>query len=142
MIMSTRILAIDPGEKRIGLAISDPTGMLARPLTVLKHISRDENARRIIQLAEENDVGKIIVGQAFDMDGLPNLSGRKAARLAGAIRAKTTLPVELWDESYTTKEAQQVQRELGVSRKKRRGHLDEHAAAHLLQSYLDHKQDA
>lgn len=133
-----RILGIDPGEKNIGVAVSDPTGTLARPLTVLPMTSRKEAAQQILQLAKEEQTEAIIVGQSTDVDGKPDFSGRKAARLAAEIRSQTKLPVTLWDESNSTQAARESRIELGVSRKNRQGHLDEHAAAVILQSYLDH----
>jgi putative Holliday junction resolvase len=136
-----RILSVDPGEKRIGIALSDPTGTIANPLTVLDHVSRPIDAATVAQLARENDAKKIIVGQSLDLDGKPNISGRRAARLAGAIRTQTELPVELWDESYTTQDARAARIHLGATRKKRGGHLDELAAALILQSYLDARQE-
>lgn len=134
-----RILAVDPGEKNLGIAISDPTAMLAAPLTILKHISRPIDAASIIQLAEEHGVFRIIVGQALDEENGPTPQSRSAARLASAIKSQTRIPVMLWDESGTTQAAQQIQRQLGVGRKRRRqgGHLDDLAAAALLQDYLD-----
>jgi putative Holliday junction resolvase len=132
-----RILAVDPGEKRIGIAISDPTGTIANPLTVLKHISRPIDAASIAQLAQEHDAGRIVVGQSLDVDGEPTVSGRRAARLAAAIRGQTDLPVELWDESGSTQEARAARIALGSPRHKRGWHLDELAATVILQSYLD-----
>jgi putative Holliday junction resolvase len=132
-----RILAVDPGEKRLGIAISDPTATIANPLTVLKHISRTLDAATIAQLALEQQAGKIIVGQALDDDNIPTPEGRKAARLAEAILQQTDLPVELWDESGSTQSALQARRTMGVSRKKRSGHMDDLAATVILQSYLD-----
>ncbi len=132
-----RILAVDPGEKRLGIAISDPTATIANPLTVLKHISRTLDAATIAQLAMEQQAGKIIVGQALDDDNNPTPEGRKAARLAEAILQQTDLPVELWDESGSTQSALQARRTMGVSRKKRSGHMDDLAATVILQSYLD-----
>jgi putative holliday junction resolvase len=132
------ILAIDPGEKRIGLALSDPTGTIASPLTVLTHISYGENASRIVDLATERGAEKIVIGQALSMDGESTASSRRAGRLAGAIRAQTSIPVEFWDETGSTKAAREARIAMGVSRKKRSGHLDEIAATVILQSYLDH----
>lgn len=132
-----RILAVDPGEKNIGLALSDPTGSIANPLKVLHHTSRNEDARAIIQIATEKEAGRIIVGQNLDEEGRPSFEGRRAARLAGVIRSQTELPVELWDESFSTKTALQSRREMNVPRSKRQGHLDEIAATVILQSYLD-----
>ncbi len=84
-----RILAVDPGEKRIGIAISDPSGTIANPLSVLKHVSRPVDAASIAQLAEENQAGRIVVGQALDAENLPTLQSRRAEHLAEAIRQQT-----------------------------------------------------
>lgn len=132
-----RILAVDPGEKRIGLAISDPTGTIASPLTVVKHIARPVDAATIAQIAHDNEAGMIIVGQALDDEGEATPSSRRAERLAEAIRMQTELQVELWDESDSTQTARAARIAMGVSRRKRRGHLDDVAAAVILQSYLD-----
>ena len=132
-----RILCVDPGEKRIGIAISDPLGTIARPLTLIQHVSRIVDATAIVSLALDNHAEMILIGQALDIDGKPNLSGRRAARLAGAIRTHTNIPVELWDESYSTQAAKKVPEEFGVKRKKSNEPLDDYAAAIILQSYLD-----
>jgi len=132
-----RILSVDPGQKRIGIAISDPTATIANPLTVLQHISRPVDAAVIAALAAEHQAGLIVVGQSLDEQGQPTLEGRRAARLAAAIKAQTDLPVELWDESFSTSEARAARLALGSPRRRRRGHLDELAATVILQSYLD-----
>jgi putative holliday junction resolvase len=135
--MNRRILGVDPGEKRIGLAISDPTATIANPLQVIKHVSRALDAASIAQIAAENGCEKIVVGQALDSEGNPGPAARHAARLAEAIRAQTDLPVQLWDESGSTQAARSAAIALGVGRRKRAGHLDEIAATVILQSYLD-----
>jgi len=132
-----RVLAIDPGEKRLGIAISDPTGTIANPLSVLKHLSRSLDAASIAQIAEENQVGQIVVGQALDTEDQPTLQSRRAAHLAEAIRQQTNLPVVLWDETGSTQAARAARLAMGVSRRKRRGHLDDLAATYILQTYLD-----
>ena len=132
-----RVLAVDHGEKRIGLAISDPTGTIANPLTVIKHISRAIDAAQVATIASEHEVGLIIIGQSFDEDGKPNLAGRRAARFAEALRGQTDILVELWDESFSTQKARAARIQMGVSRKQRAGHLDQLAATVILQSYLD-----
>ena len=136
-----RALGIDPGDRRIGVALSDPTGTLASPLKVLAHISRKIDAASIAEIAREEGVGLIVVGQATNIDGQPTVQGRKAARLAAAIKTQTDTPVQLWDESYSTQQAQAAGRIAGMPRKKRGGHLDELAAAVILQSYLDAQKD-
>ena len=132
-----KVLGIDPGEKNIGIAISDPTGTLARPLKLIEHINKRTNAERICEIAKKENVDLIIIGQATDQDGKPNFSGRKSARLAGEIRSLTEIPVKLWDESYSTQDAIQTRIKLGAPRSARRGHQDKIAAAIILQSYLD-----
>jgi len=132
-----KILAIDPGEKNIGLALSDELGISANPLTVIKHVQRQKDAARVAEIARENNVGQIIIGQSLDDDGKPTFEGRKSARFAKALRAKIDLPVTLWDEYLRTQEARQTRLKMGTSRKKRGGHLDDLAATIILQSYLD-----
>lgn len=135
-----RILAIDHGEKRIGVAISDPTTTIASPLTVLEHVGRVVDAAQVAALASEHKAGLIVVGQSFDEEGRPNAAGRAAARFAEALRAQTNVPVELWDESFSTQDARSTRVELGVSRRKRAGHHDSLAAVVILQSYLESKR--
>ncbi|MBU1660314.1 MAG: Holliday junction resolvase RuvX [Chloroflexi bacterium] len=132
-----RILAVDHGEKRIGLAISDPTGTIANPLTVIQHVSRAIDAAQVAALAAEHDTGLIVVGQSFDEDGQPNLAGRRAARFSEALQSQTDIPIQMWDESFSTQKARAARIQMGVSRKQRAGHLDQLAAMVILQSYLD-----
>jgi putative Holliday junction resolvase len=136
-----RVMAVDPGEKRIGIAISDPTNTIANPLTVILHESRLIDSARINELAVEQGAGLIIVGQSIDEEGKATLEGRRAARLVKALRSQTDIPVILWDESFSTQEARSASIALGVPSRKRqrRGHhhLDAIAATVILQSYLD-----
>jgi len=134
---SRKVLAVDWGAKRIGLAVSDPTGELARPLAVIQHISRKENARRILEKAREVEVDTIVMGVTYaDGDEL-SPSGRSAQRLAEEIEKQSTFKVILWDEDFTTQAAKEVMINSGISRSKRRGHADDRAAAILLQNYLN-----
>ena len=132
-----RILAIDPGSKRIGLAISDPTGTIANPLTVLSHVSRPVDAAVVAELAISHEAGLIVIGRSFDDDGNPSFEGRRSMRFAEALKTQTGIPVILWEESFTTQDARSARIQMGVSRKRRSGHLDDLAATILLQSYLD-----
>ena len=137
-----RILAVDHGEKRIGLALSDPTATIASPLKVVQHVSRVIDAAQVADIAVQNDVGLIVVGQSYDEDGNPNLAGRRAGRFADELRNQTNILIEMWDESNSTQIARAARIELGVSRKKRSGHQDEFAAVVILQSYLEAKRNA
>jgi putative Holliday junction resolvase len=132
-----RVLAVDPGDQRIGLAISDLSGTIANPLRVIQHVARAIDAALITQIAAEEGVVLIIVGQPLDDEGEIGPAARKSGRLAEAIRQQTDLPIKLWDESLSTLEAVQARRAMGARREKRSGHLDELAATVLLQSYLD-----
>jgi len=137
-----RILSVDHGEKRIGLALSDPTATIASPLQVIKHVSRLLDAAQVANLAHENEVGLIVIGQSFDEEGEPNLAGRRAAKFAEALKEQTNIPIELFDESFSTQDARATRIEMGVSRKKRSGHMDELAAVMILRSYLETKRNA
>ena len=135
--MSKKILAVDPGDKHIGIAISDPTGTIANPYQVLTHVSRLIDAAEIARIAADQGAVLIVVGQALDDEGEVGPAARKAQRLADAIRSQTALPVELWDESSSTQEAREVRLRMGVKREKRKGHLDDLAATVILQSFLE-----
>jgi len=132
-----RILAVDPGEKRIGLAISDPTGTIANPLTVIRHTSRLNDATRIAQMVTFHEVDLIVIGQSLDENGQPTFEGRRTCRFAGVLQTQTDTPIILWDEGFSTQDARLARINMNVSRKKRSGHLDELAATVILQSYLD-----
>ncbi len=132
-----RLMGIDPGSKRIGIALTDPSGRFPKPFAILAHVSRQVDARGIADLAKEKEVGEIIIGLSTDEDGQPSPSGWSAERLAQEIKNYTDLPIHFWNEEHTTNLAQEVLLGLGVPKKKRRGHQDDMAAALLLQSYLE-----
>lgn len=136
-----RILAVDHGEKRIGIAISDETATIASPVKVVEHISRAIDAAQVADIAAQNNVGLIVIGQSFEEDGNPNPAGRRAARFADELKNQTSIPIEMWDESFSTQIARAARIELGVSRKKRAGHQDVFAAVVILQSYLESKRN-
>lgn len=132
-----RILSVDHGEKRIGLALSDETATIASPLKVVEHISRTIDAAQVADIAVQNNVTLIVIGQSFDEEGNPNPAGRRAGRFADELKNQTNIPIELWDESFSTQDARAARIELGVSRKKRAGHQDVFAAVVILQSYIE-----
>lgn len=132
-----RVLAIDWGGRRIGVAISDETRTLARPLLVLTALSRIENAKKIAEIAVKHSAGQIIIGVTYDQSGNLTPSGRRADRLAQVLEAQTDCVVRRYDETHSTQTAKNTQITLGASRKKRAGHLDAQAAAVILQTFLD-----
>ncbi len=134
---TTRYLAVDPGEKFLGLALSDPTGQLARPLQVLRHVSHRADAEAIARVAQEHGVTTIIVGLATDIHGHPTtLQARRARNLARHLRRISGLPVLLWDETGTTQAVQRLWR-YTRRRGRHRQRPDAAAAALLLQSFLN-----
>ncbi len=135
--MEGRILAVDLGEKNIGLALSDPTGTLASPLEVLRHISGLIDAGLIAQKAEEFKVIKIIVGFPVNDDEREAPQTRHVKKFVDVLKSQTSLPVILWDESFSTNQAQKIRQLMNAPRKSRKGHIDDLAAAVILQSYLD-----
>ena len=136
-----KVLAIDPGDKRLGIAISDPSGTLARPLCVISHQSRVKDAQKIVEIAKDEGVELIVVGWALDSAGEVGFRARKSQRLADEIKNYSDIPIRMWDESYTTQAAIDSRIKLGVSRKKRKGHLDDLAASILLQDFLHNDHD-
>ena len=132
-----RILAIDPGEKRLGLAISDPTQTIASPLMVLNSQSMKKDARAILETAEDQGAVSIIVGQPQHWDGSDSAQSEGSKRLASLLQELGSIPVELTDEYGTTQAARETRLKMNVSREKRSGHLDDLAASIMLQNYLD-----
>lgn len=139
MTQEERIMAVDPGQKRIGLALSDPTMTIASPLCVLKHASLVVDAAQIRQMAEEYHVVLIVIGQALGADGEVTASSRHAGKLAAAIDAQKSIQVVLWDESGSTQTARKARIEMRANRERRSGHLDDLAATVILQNYLDER---
>ena len=135
--MEGRILAVDLGEKNIGLALSDPSGLIASPKGIIKHISGTIDAAQIAQIASDNSVKKIIVGIPENEEETESRQKRHVMKFVTILQEQCTLPIITWDESLSTNRAQNIRREMQVTRKKRSGHLDDLAAAVILQSYLD-----
>jgi len=127
-----RILSIDPGDKRIGVAVSDSGGRLARPLTVLEHTSRERDAQAVAALAASHQAEMILVGYPGEAGEPPGPQARKVLRFVEALRRNTPVTIQLWDESLTTVEAQSYR-----EKARRREALDAVAAAILLQSFLE-----
>ena len=135
-----RVLAVDPGSKRVGLAMSDPSGTIATPLTTIGAEPADSLAVRVAAIAAEHEVGRILVGLPRELDGGRGPAAAAAQRLATALRAASRLPVEMFDERLTTAAAERAMIETGTRRATRRKAIDQVAAAMLLQTYLDLKR--
>ena len=130
-----RILALDVGLRRIGVAISDPTGTLARTLAVVR---RDGNIwTRIAQWVSDEEVGSIVVGYPLLFDGSKGSQARDVEAFVGELEQHVSAPIHLWDESLSTARAQQIMIESGRRRQDRKKHIDAVAAAVILQEFLD-----
>lgn len=129
-----RILAIDYGQKRIGLALSDEMQLTAQPLQTLARTNRRNDLRRLREIARRNEVRRIVVGHPVHLDGATSEMAQEAAAFARRIEKELGLPVELADERLTSWEAREM---LAATPKKSRSRgVDELAAAILLRDYL------
>jgi putative Holliday junction resolvase len=138
-----RTLAIDVGQRRVGLAISDASGTLARPLRTLTVDSGDaveQVAHEIARLANEDDsLTQILVGLPVRLDGSPNEQTARVSAFVDALRTRTAIPIELADERLTSREAESRLAVTERDWRKRKKSLDAAAAAIFLQDYLDNR---
>jgi putative Holliday junction resolvase len=136
-----KYLGIDHGNARIGVAISDLSLTLARPLRIVKHMSRQEDAKTISAIASEEACSAIIVGLPLDADGSIGPRARSVNRFIEELRSQTDCEVIAWDESNSTKNATEASILRGESKKQRQTAMDDQAAAIILQDYLDNHQE-
>jgi len=137
-----RVLALDVGEKRIGVAMSDLSRSLARSLEVIQRGSRQEDFAAVARLVEEHEVEKVVVGHPRSLDGMAGAQAERVERYAVGLAESLTVPVLLWDERFSTVSAERLMREAGLRGKKKRERIDAVAAAVILQDYLDSRQFA
>ena len=132
----SRLLGLDVGEKRIGVAVCDETQTLARPLLTLKRASKKEDFAKLAALCHEHAIEKVIVGLPKTLRGEEGPQAQKVRRYAAELQAALDLPIEFWDERYSSVDAQE--RLASSSRRPRaKGEIDSAAAAIILQEYLD-----
>ena len=133
-------LALDVGERRIGVAVSDPGGLLATPLTTIHRTHEAADIDEVLRLAEEHDVGEIVVGLPLELSGRTGPQAGRSLAFVRALAGRTAIPVETVDERYSTVEAERRLRDSGVEPSRDRARVDAAAAAVILQSYLDAKR--
>jgi putative Holliday junction resolvase len=131
-----RILALDLGQKRIGMALSDPLGLTAQGLPTLIRTNLRADLDAIGRLASQHGAALILLGHPLHMDGREGRQAEAAREFARRLTERTGLPVKLWDERLTSREAERVLRSSGVSIAKRARAVDKLAAQILLESYL------
>jgi len=132
-----RILALDLGKKRIGLALSDELGITAQGLDTLERSGRRDDIEWLRRLTVERGVGMILLGDPIHMNGQPSRQGDYTREFARELEYKTGLPVKFWDERWTSKEAERTLRGSGIRDDERKRAIDRLSAVILLQSYLD-----
>lgn len=139
-----RILALDVGERHTGVAISDPTATIARPLKTIDHRSKKELCSAVVDLLEDYDVERVVVGRPLSLDGHVGPQAERVDQYAQALADRLSVPVVLWDERFSTATADEILRETRKEKARRRarsnGEIDAIAAAVILQSYLDSRQ--
>ena len=132
-----RILGIDVGSRRIGLAISDPEEILATPLTVIDQGGDEAALESICQLVHEYNIGRIVVGMPRSLDGSLGKQAVEVQDFIAHLARRCEIPIEMWDERLSTVAAQKMMAEAGTKRSRRKGLTDALAASVILQGYLD-----
>ena len=135
-----KIMAVDFGDARTGLAVCDRTEFLASPVGTIEEKSLAKVAEKIIYATREYDVGMVVIGLPKNMDGTEGARAQKSHKLADTIRSVLTIPVKLWDERQTTISAANILSENGTYGKKRKKVLDSVAATVILESYLAYRR--
>ena len=137
-----RIMAIDYGDAHTGVAISDPTGLLAGFTTTIDAYRPEDVAERIAGLAREHGVGELVLGHPVNMDGTLGPRSEKARAMQKLLEERTGLPVVLWDERRTTIDAHQILMNSGKNAKKRKKVVDAVAASLILEGYLTYRRQS
>ena len=142
-----KLLALDVGDRRVGVAVSDLSGLIATPLEVIHRSSKEKDFSRIACLVREQGAGKLVVGHPLNADGSAGPQALRVERYAAALSeslkaAGLSVPVMLWDEYGSTQRAQALMISAGRRARDRRQRLDAAAAAVILQDYLDQRQSS
>lgn len=138
---SGRILALDYGTRRIGLAISDELGLTAQGLETLERTRLRDDIQRLATIASERGVSLFLLGDPIHLSGERGTQSQAVREFAARLQERTSIPVEFWDERFTTVQAERVLRESGISSRKRSRAVDRLAAVLLLENFLDHQED-
>ncbi|MGI6430379.1 MAG: Holliday junction resolvase RuvX [Syntrophomonadaceae bacterium] len=132
-----RIMGLDVGEKRIGIAVSDPMGWTAQGHSVLQRSSLTKDLAKLRELCQQLECELLVVGLPRNMDGTLGPKAEEIQEFGGSLQENLGLPIEYWDERLTTRSAERVLIEADISRRKRKQVIDKVAAVYILQSYLD-----
>ena len=132
-----RIMGLDYGSRRIGVALSDELGMTAQPLATVERRNRQDDLEAIARLVNTYEVEKIVVGYPVRLDGTEGIQCDKVNRFARLLETRFRLPVVKWDETLSTRTAEEILTESRMRREKRKKVIDRIAAGIILQGYLD-----
>jgi putative Holliday junction resolvase len=132
-----RVLGLDYGSRRIGVAICDELEMTAQGLTTIIKKNREADLEAIAKLIRQYDIERIVIGYPLRLDGSAGIQCEKIDRFARRLEIRFSLPVIRWDETLSTKEAEEILREAGMRREKRKMAVDRLAAGIILQGYLN-----
>ncbi|HET9318021.1 MAG TPA: Holliday junction resolvase RuvX [Vicinamibacteria bacterium] len=132
-----RVLGLDVGDRRIGVALSDETGVLASPLSTLQRVGPRKDLKAIVALVREHGAGAVVVGLPYNLDGTIGPQAEKVRAFAEALEPAVKVPVRFWDERLTSVEAEEILAEREVPWQRRKGLVDQVAAVLILQGYLD-----
>ncbi len=132
-----RILGLDVGDKKIGVSLSDPTLLIAQGLTLYRRGSLEEDLKEFKRIVKEHEVGEIVIGLPRDLSGNIGARAKSVMGFADRVRESIDIPVNLWDERFSTNEAHRVFDMAEVRHKKRKPYLDIMASQIILQGYLD-----
>lgn len=130
-----RLLCIDYGEKRIGIALSDPLQILSRPYTVLEN--NDQVLQKIQDIIQTEKAGKVILGLPLNLAGNDTVKTKEVRNFAEKLRSAISVPVVFWDERYSTDEAHKSLKKMGLNTKQERQVVDKIAASIILKDYLE-----
>jgi putative Holliday junction resolvase len=135
-----RVMGLDVGDKTIGIAISDALLLTAQARPTLRRKDLKSDIEFLRQLASENEVHQIVLGQPLHMDGRESPQSQKVARFAEELKKALDLPITFWDERLTSFEAEQHLEQMGLNWRQRREQVDKIAAMIILQNYLDNQK--
>ena len=134
-----RILGLDPGAKRIGIAISDPSGVVAQSLGALEKTRGHGWAVEVEKLVAQHGVAEVVVGLPLNMNGTEGPGAEETRRMVEVLKNRLAVPIKVWDERLSTMAAKRMFREAGVKMQRAKKHIDGVAAALILQGYLDNR---
>ncbi len=134
----SRILAIDYGEKRVGLAVSDPLNIVATPLATLNVTGDTMLYTALTDLIKKFDVSRVLVGYPLGLRGTKTQQTLRVDAFVEMLKSRISIPLTLWDERFTSSEAEDILRQKGVKPSKHKGLIDQMSARIILQEYLDY----